>query len=142
MSKRIHRPRWYSRGFRIVPLVGGSCCAPIPQGNGSKGISGKRPWPMAIRIYVGVIAIYGPTKIVVVRVMGGLMDKIKDDGGDAFPVYTGYERGFNLGMSLRDWFAGQFLSGFSVSERYIGNPEWVAEHCYKYADAMIKERKK
>ena len=53
------------------------------------------------------------------------------DGGSAFPcVYRSEKEGSN-GMSLRDYFAGQFAASGC-------DPEL----CYKKADAMLKERDK
>jgi len=88
------------------------------------------------------------------------MSKI-NDGGPAFPeaiavgpsgdVYPGMG-----GMSLRDWFAGQALTGLiSSSEAHFRGDssdkaaiaEWRAEvdrrwagYCYEMADAMLKAR--
>jgi len=75
------------------------------------------------------------------------MSKQKD-GGAAFPVFDSYRDGSDywcpdVGMSLRDWFAGQALAGcelgmiasrFSITE--------VATNCYLIADAMIAEGEK
>lgn len=61
----------------------------------------------------------------------------------AFPERTdeGYD---NDGMSLRDWFAGQALSG--MADDAIKNDEmaWsdLVRNCYRVADAMIAERDK
>ena len=66
----------------------------------------------------------------------------KNDGGPAFPT-----TGFNPGMSLRDWFAGQALAGwlasFSSSMQHpvdLGQGQAVAEKAYMMADAMLAER--
>ena len=80
------------------------------------------------------------------------------DGGPIYPTTThGYLDGpdgpFNMttinypGMSLRDWFAGQFLMGqmsFSPHDSFdkAHMPEDVAVRAYHYADAMLKEREK
>ena len=49
-------------------------------------------------------------------------------------------------MSLRDWFAGQALAGILAvdykTEKGEYDLEYVAEDCYLYADAMMKERAK
>ena len=58
-------------------------------------------------------------------------------------------------MTLRDWFAGQALAGwlasldFNEMRDYDNEPEAFAEHqslvaqtCYGYADAMLRERDK
>ena len=75
----------------------------------------------------------------------------KPDGGPAFPGTTSQpnERGVyypvhHQGMSLRDWFAGQALSGL------VGKPERVnsesmrecVDVAYWVADAMLEYRSK
>ena len=64
----------------------------------------------------------------------------KDDGGPAYPV-PGLEwsADFN-GMSLRDWFAGQFLVTYLTDN--VPPPEVIAGQCYAMADAMLAERAK
>lgn len=78
------------------------------------------------------------------------------DGGPAFPV-TGSQV-FDLGMTLRDYFAGQALAGIagpittanptsleSAAKLigYSGPMEgFVAVEAYRMADAMIAERSK
>ena len=79
-----------------------------------------------------------------------------DDGGPAFPLPTevsqnhfGNPDGY-LGMSLRDWFAGQALAGL------LANPDWseneichrtsdksavIVQVAYQAADAMLAARK-
>ena len=47
----------------------------------------------------------------------------------------------HCGMSLRDWFAGQALGGYMVSDLAINWP-MAAQMCYELADAMIAERDK
>lgn len=47
-------------------------------------------------------------------------------------------------MTLRDWFAGQVLSGMLASEAGI-QPyphDWAAQRAFLIADAMLAERKK
>lgn len=56
--------------------------------------------------------------------------------GPAFPVDLGDMT--TIGMSLRDWFAGQALGGILTRG---GGPK-VASEAYAVADAMIKARKK
>lgn len=53
------------------------------------------------------------------------------------------------GMTLRDWFAGQALSGFSgINDPYdsAGEFSWdpweIARRCYDIADAMIAEKER
>lgn len=66
----------------------------------------------------------------------------KDDGGQAFPRAGCDEAHFELGMSLRDWFAGQALAGIVAEHDYSKNWDWAASRAYAYADAMIEERNK
>jgi hypothetical protein len=66
------------------------------------------------------------------------------DGGSAFPVFDNYgyaqEPDYgcaSLGMTLRDWFAGQYLSTFT--DESTDFPA-IAHVCYEMADAMIARR--
>ena len=45
------------------------------------------------------------------------------------------------GMTLRDWFAGQTLSGMMAHPGDVGSPKYVAELAYEQADAMMEARK-
>lgn len=79
-----------------------------------------------------------------------------NDGGPAFPCeYRHHEYAdapHLLGMSLRDWLAGQVLAGHSSREdNRTYDPatsdgsellKQDAEYCYKMADAMIAARGK
>lgn len=59
-------------------------------------------------------------------------------------IQTGIYTAKFPGMSLRDWFAGQALSGLIASEAG-GEPyknEWAAERAYLLSDAMLSERAK
>lgn len=71
------------------------------------------------------------------------MSKI-EDGDSAFPCPdTEYRQGA-VGMTLRDWFAGQFASTliWKCEETDGGwSPENVAAGSYALADAMIAARK-
>ena len=61
-----------------------------------------------------------------------------DDGGPAVPLEAPrYEPEF--GMSLRDWFAGQALSGL-LADPEIGMVNAV-DLAYEYAHAMLVRRK-
>lgn len=62
-------------------------------------------------------------------------------GGPAFPSET-LEYGLFPGMSLRDWFAGQALSGMINSPHVKSGvgPEDLAHDAYQFADAMLKAR--
>jgi hypothetical protein len=45
---------------------------------------------------------------------------------------------FNVGMSLRDWFAGMALQGMLANGG--GDHTLLPQKTYKIADAMLKER--
>lgn len=68
------------------------------------------------------------------------MKSTRDEGGQAFP------RPAHPGMTLRDWFAGQVVSGLitrRAAEAYQSmetNAPEVAEVAYRIADAMIAHR--
>jgi hypothetical protein len=67
-----------------------------------------------------------------------------DDGGPAFPVPTSPGGMTPCGMSLRDWFAGQVLSGlYSTPDTDLGKDccDMYAEVAYDAADAMLAARK-
>lgn len=67
-----------------------------------------------------------------------------NDGGPAFPSAWGMDG--DKGMSLRDWFAGMALQGFSAAmpqdsfER--DNQHRYAEDAYVLADAMLAARER
>ena len=64
-------------------------------------------------------------------------------GGPAFPgpsfTQGGHANGHAMGMTLRDWFAGQALAGLLASG---GAADWSndAENAYRAADAMLAAR--
>lgn len=69
------------------------------------------------------------------------------DGGPAFPspainndsrIDWAVEYGYG-GMTLRDWFAGQALSGVLAQPEQTGNTA-TAKWCYTMADAMLEAR--
>jgi len=62
------------------------------------------------------------------------------DGGQAFPHGGNESEDAKLGMTLRDWFAGQALSGVFGSFDGWGTSD-IAEMSYEIADAMIEARK-
>lgn len=69
----------------------------------------------------------------------------RDDGGPAFPIISMDRMGhisISGGMALRDWYAGQALSGIRSGPRAYLRPESAARVAYKDADAMLAERKK
>lgn len=61
------------------------------------------------------------------------------DGGPAFPAETVLH---NKGMTLRDWFAGQALSGLSAQFGAELSPSAFASFTYQIADAMLAARSK
>ena len=80
------------------------------------------------------------------------MSRQHDDGGPAFPFWDAMAEGANPGMTLRDWFAGQALSGELASQsgnagEYATNIspcllEDRAAMLWRFADAMIAAREK
>lgn len=81
------------------------------------------------------------------------MNEKKNDGGAAFPgecfTENGMRNGVSMGMSLRDWFAGQSIGEVisrGTGARRISDdtpvPEYFARLAYEVADAMIAERSK
>lgn len=77
------------------------------------------------------------------------MSKI-NDGGLAFPFQVSNGPDMHepsYGMSLRDWFAGQALSGIAGSVCsdgsdfiHAGGPAVAARWAYSFADAMLAVR--
>ncbi len=63
-------------------------------------------------------------------------DDLERHGGTAFPTAD-----YHTGMSLRDWFAGQAISGMCSNREYDDTP-WstISELAYKLAGEMIRER--
>lgn len=69
------------------------------------------------------------------------------DGGPAFPIET-TATPWAEGMTLRDWFAGQALTGLLVTgpndEHFLhsAGPKSAAGWAYSFADAMLEARGK
>lgn len=68
-------------------------------------------------------------------------------GGSAFPAEQhetqdgSWNTTFEPGMSLRDWFAGQALSGMCQGCGWQGGDfEKMASHAYEAADQMLARR--
>lgn len=63
-------------------------------------------------------------------------------GGPAFPtLFLEPEFGSgNCGMTLRDYFAGQALTGILNSNNPKSTIEGMATYSYAIADAMVRER--
>lgn len=73
------------------------------------------------------------------------MTKHIDDGGPAFPrTANDADRNADIyseiGMSLRDYFAGQALAGLLSCSTTSGNARLFATEAYEFADAMIARR--
>lgn len=69
-------------------------------------------------------------------------------GGQAFPSTMPTPEGgtyVSMGMTMRDWFAGQALSGMFRHEGWINtidsDQDEVAKRSYAIADAMVAYRK-
>ena len=81
---------------------------------------------------------------------------MKHDGGPAYPrSYTtprrdapNFERHYDPGMSLRDYFAGQALAGllaYPDGGAAMAEDDWqrhLSRCAYRYADAMLRQRAK
>ncbi len=73
--------------------------------------------------------------------------KTPNDGGPAFPWHQSPGNQNNLGMSLRDWFAGQALCGmlsrenlqYALADKTI-SVKACALSCYDWADELLKAR--
>jgi hypothetical protein len=66
-------------------------------------------------------------------------------GGPAFPIsIPGCGDNGCPGMSLRDWFAGQALSGLMASHdwRHMYDCDSYAQDAYALADSMLGQRSK
>lgn len=68
------------------------------------------------------------------------MNQPIDDGGKAFPCPAGC--GMDMGMTLLDYFAAAALQGLLANPDNAYDTEPCAEECFKFAQAMIKERSK
>ena len=57
---------------------------------------------------------------------------------------TRIDGAYNPGMTLRDYFAGQFVAGYSRKWEEITDSTFneIAKQAYELADAMLKERDK
>lgn len=66
-----------------------------------------------------------------------------NDGGSAFPVAWDGDAPPVLGMSLRDWFAGQIAAGMAAHSGTAGisyGPREIAGRSYEVADALLAAR--
>ena len=59
---------------------------------------------------------------------------------NAFPIVIPTDcAGYEDGMTLRDYFAGQALAGY-LADGVVSEPQHCAEFAYRMADAMLAER--
>ena len=66
-----------------------------------------------------------------------------DEGGPAFPVIIDKnQEQFAPGMTLRDWFAGQALTGLLAADLKGDGAFGPVKDAYEIADAMLRERSK
>jgi len=69
-----------------------------------------------------------------------------DTSGAAFPgpsfTRAGHPNGHSMGMTLRDWFAGQALAWAGHDNWTSSDPSALAARAYRMADAMIAAREK
>lgn len=66
----------------------------------------------------------------------------KDNGGPAFPQMDPNGLCFNaMGMTLRDWFAGQVISSVKGWHPADRKGKSAAEIAYEIADTMLEARK-
>jgi hypothetical protein len=70
------------------------------------------------------------------------MSTTPKNGGPAFPACGEAWTNDTMGMTLRDWFAGQALSGMMANSYYHESGIVPIKDCYHFADAMIAEREK
>ena len=79
------------------------------------------------------------------------MSETIKDGGPAFPLDNwdtikwpaGTPSDFGVGMTLRDWFAGQAIMAAFTSRHvgeYEGDTQDIANCAFQLADAMLKAR--
>lgn len=71
------------------------------------------------------------------------MSEKKDNGGCAFPIQLQpHGCTYELGMSLRDWFAGMAMMGiYANASSRIFKQEEIASDAYRAADLMLEVRK-
>lgn len=60
---------------------------------------------------------------------------------NAFPIAIPANcDGYEDGMTLRDYFAGQVINGMFAGDNLSGSVDAIAKRAYLYADAMIEAR--
>lgn len=67
----------------------------------------------------------------------------QDTGGPAFPVVMGVNS-WASGMTLLDWFAGQYMAanGYAMQQDHGLEADEVAQDCYLVAAAMLAEKRR
>jgi hypothetical protein len=63
-----------------------------------------------------------------------------NNGGPAFPACNEANMNDTMGMTLRDWLAGQALAGLLMANYEVG--DFIAREAYDAADAMLAARKR
>lgn len=70
----------------------------------------------------------------------------KPNDAPAFPGFDAPPYGSYRGLTLRDYFAGQYITGCGfMGSSWLGfpiTPEAIAQTAYRIADAMLSERDK
>lgn len=66
----------------------------------------------------------------------------KLDNPHAFPACNEANVNGTMGMTLRDWFAGQALTAWLADGCPRGDDAVMAAECYVIANAMLAERQK
>lgn len=70
------------------------------------------------------------------------------NGGPAFPIELNTKNPIHIGMTLRDWFAAQVLTGLlsgnimKVRDNGVIDGDIMVKRAYEFADAMLRERAK
>ena len=64
-----------------------------------------------------------------------------NDGAAAFPS-DNFGQPPQVGMTLRDYFAGQALAGILASANFGNVKDWIGGKAYEAADAMLAARER
>jgi hypothetical protein len=63
----------------------------------------------------------------------------RDNGGQVFPLPAEIDVPYDMGLTVRDWFAGQALTAMVARNDHANNLT-IASRAYLLADAMLRER--